>query len=301
MLQKILIISGVVITIIAIVIGVIALKKDKTGGASLFLNRTFISALSSQVVGGLPTIGGTAPAEVTQKDLGEISPFARKVFIVKDSLSSVKNTSLESEYIEIRANKNNTLPIDISNWSLQSMVSGVWIGIPQGVNSFEAGTVNKLSDIYLKPGDTAFISSGESPVGYSFRVNNCSGFLSATQDFVPYLSSSCVNPAQLLPPTIKNIKTFGDSCISFAAKFNSCTYLIPSTPGFQSLSASCREYLQPRLTYNYCKTQKENDSSFYDAQEWRVFLNQKKTLWKNQYEVIRLLDDKNRTVDVINY
>jgi hypothetical protein len=182
------------------------------------------------------------------------------------------------------------------------MISGVWIGIPQGVERYVAGEVNELQDIYLRPGERAIVATKQSPVGVSFRVNRCSGFLSDTQQFEPILRTTCINPRDVVPPTIASIKEYGDACVRFAENFSRCSYVRSSdVDDYPNLSQACIERIQPRLTYNYCTSVLGDDASFFDAAEWRIFLNQDEAVWRDSYEVIRLLDEKNRTVDVVSY
>lgn len=241
-----------------------------------------------------------APARVDMKDLGEISPVVGLVEIEKKP-ASLRTGALEEEYLVLYAKPSNAQAINISNWSLQSMVSDEWIGLPQGVEVFAVGEVNELQDIYLRPGERAIVATRRSPVGLSFRVNRCSGFLEDTQDFHPPISTRCIVPEELLPATVENIRTYGDACITFAHNLPSCTYVTSDTRGVDALSQACRDRLEPRLTQNYCASTHARDADFYAPREWRIFLNQDKTLWREDYEVVRLMDEEHRTIDVINY
>lgn len=274
-------------------------EQPEETNARLF-ETDFMSAISQQVTSGLALTDETSPAQVDLDELGEFSPVAGMVEIVNDS-ETVSTDDLAYEYIEIRAAESNAEPINISNWSLQSMISDIWIGLPQGTELFTAGDVNSIQDIYLRPGEHAYIATRRSPVGVSFRVNRCSGFLSSTQEFNPPIATQCIVPEKLLPPTIDNIKEYGSACVQFMEKMPSCTYITRTTSGFNTLSSECLSFIQPRLTHNFCNGVYAQESDFYDPKEWRIFLNQTNALWRENYEVIRLLDEKNRTVDVLNY
>lgn len=260
----------------------------------------FLSSISRHVTSGLALSDETSPAQVSLEELGEFSPVAGMIEIVQD-VDTVSIDDIVYEYIEIRAKKTNAEAINISNWSLQSMVSDIWIGIPQGVELYIVGEVNELQDIYLRPGESAVIATRQSPVGVSFRVNRCSGFLSDTQNFEPPLRTICMDPREVLPPTVENIKSYDDECVRFVENFGRCSYVTSTIEGFTELSQACRDKIQPRFTYNYCSSVHANDSDFYDEKNWRIFLNQDKIIWKENYEIIRLLDEKHRTVDVFNY
>jgi len=264
------------------------------------LNTGFFSGITELITGPLQDGSIKSPAHVDIDELGEFSSVAGMVEIIKD-VDTVNIDDIFYEYVEIRANANNVQPINISDWSLQSMISDVWIGIPQGANLYTAGDVNELQDIYLRPGESAIVATRQSPVGVSFRVNRCSGFLGDTQEFEPPLSTLCINPQEVVLPTIENLKEYGDECVAFAENFSRCTYVTSQVEGFGDLSQACRERIQPRLTYNFCSGAHAEDSDFYSEQEWRIFLNQENPLWKENYEIIRLLDEDQRTVDVFNY
>lgn len=151
-------------------------KEQPSGsGAIRLFSMDFLGSISKQVTRGLPFSNVTSPAQVTLEELGEISPVAGMVTIEKDTFT-IQDRAVSTEYITIHASRRNAQAINISNWSLQSMITDTWIGIPQGTSHFTAGVVNEVEDILLEPGDTAIIATTESPIGVSFKVNECSGF-----------------------------------------------------------------------------------------------------------------------------
>jgi hypothetical protein len=77
-------------------------------------------------------------------------------------------------------------------------------------------------DIYLVPGGRALISSGTSPIGASFQVNMCSGYLNEVGTFTPVLRNECPD---------------GSDCHANAAKnhtYNACVDAHQNDPGFYS-------------------------------------------------------------------
>lgn len=301
-MQKLLIFGAVIVAIAIMwyVVQVFQTSPAANGSAARLFQTDFTSAISDQVTGTLISRNTTRPAEVTLEELGEFSPVAGMVEIVPEK-ETLAETDRQHEYITIRARSTNAQPVNISNWSLQSMISDTWIGLPQGVELYVAGEVNERADIYLHPGESAIIATKASPVGVSFRVNRCSGFLGSTQRFEPSLRTLCIAPGDVVPPTVENIREYGDSCVRFVENFDRCTYVTGATATLDGLTQACRERIQPRLTYNYCTGVHSEDSDFYSEREWRVFLNQPNDLWRENYEVVRLLDEKHRTVDVFNY
>lgn len=265
------------------------------------LSNEFLFGFGNAASEGLSLYQGQTEAPlVTFEELGEFSPAQGMVTIVREDFP-VQNEDPAEEYLTLEASSTNTQPINITGWALQSMVSDAFFQIPGGVNVYQMGEVNTAGDIVLAPGERVTISSGVSPVGVSFRENMCTGYLGTVQDFEPRLRARCPLPASVLPPTLANIREFGDECVEFAAQFDECTYLTTSTPGFLTLAPACREHLQPRLTYTGCVLDNQNDPAFLGEGGWRIFLGSTTEVWRNKYEVIRLLDENVRTVDVFTY
>lgn len=228
------------------------------------------------------------------KTFGEPSPHRGKVRI------SGEDHAVESganEYIGIEAASNNTAPVDISGWSLQSALTGIRAFLPRGADIFLMGAVNTEQDIYLDPEGRAIISSGPSPVGTSFHVNTCTGYLGEFQTFRPTLTRDCPSPADSLPLTPENIRTYGDACFDFVNELQACIFPL-SVPS--SLSYSCRIFLANNLSYNGCVQNYRHTTDFARG-EWRIYLGAGGELWRNTHDVIRLLDAEGRTVDVLTY
>jgi len=300
MWSKILIFGGALLFLVIIWFSFQNAKELVPSALTTLFTTDSSFSIPNGFTSGLSLSDKKGVAEVSLDELGDFSPASGLVTISKrgDSLSTA---DINYEYIIITANADNAQPVNISNWSLQSMISDEWIGLPQGVDSYVAGEVNEVGDIYLRPGEEAIVATKKSPVGVSFRVNQCSGYLSSTQTFEPAISKQCVDPKDIVPATIENLKLYGDECVTFAQNLNRCTYVTSSTRGYDTLSPACLAYIQPRLTYNYCVEQHVHDADFYKAKEWRIFLNQDHILWRENYEVIRLLDEQFRTIDVITY
>ncbi len=304
MLKRVLVITGIFLVILLGWVLLTAVKNYITPTSNpertIGSRDGFFFGVPDDFLRRLSFTDTRAPARVDMEALGELSPIVGLVEIEKKP-ASLRTNDLKAEYLVLYANPNNARPINISNWSLQSMVSDEWIGLPQGVEVFAVGEVNELQDIYLRPGERAIIATRRSPVGLSFHVNRCSGFLEDTQDFQPPLRTRCIVPTELLPATVENIRTYGDECVTFTHNLRSCTYVTADTRGVDTLSQACRDRIQPRLTQNYCTSIHASDADFYAPREWRIFLNQDAPLWREDYEVVRLLDEEHRTIDVINY
>jgi len=234
------------------------------------------------------------PSPSDARLLGFNSPY-------KGEITITDNTATESdpnlEYIQIAASESNTQPIAITDWSLQSAVSGMRIHIPQAAPLFTLGIINSVQPIYLAPGNSAIITTSASPVGTSLRENICSGYLNELQTFTPELSSTCPAPTEALPQTAENLRTYGSACFDYLNTLPTCHFptALPS-----DLSSPCRQFLTNTMSYNGCVNTYHNRPDFTQT-TWRIYLAMRAELWDNTHDVVRLLDDQGRVVDVLTY
>lgn len=235
---------------------------------------------------------GTEPTRKQQ--FGNPSPYAGRVAITENAATE---SSVSKEFIQLTASENNTEPVVITNWALQSAVSGTRAIIPPAAPLFVLGTVNTVQPIYLEPGTSVFITTAASPIGTSFRENICSGYLSELQTFSPELSSECPAPSEALPMNADTLRIYGSSCFDYLNSLTQCHF--PSTlPG--DLSPACRSFISNTSSYNGCVNTFRNRIPFA-LPAFRVYLGLKSELWSNSHDVIRLLDAEGRTVDVLTY
>ena len=227
--------------------------------------------------------------------LGDPSPRFGHVRI-REYGSSPKSDAA-GEHLVIEAGSDNTSPVALLGWSLQSAVTGLRVPLPEATPLLIAGTVNTLEPVSLSPGAQAIVFSGVSPVGGSFRENVCSAYLGQFQTFIPALSGSCPSPADDLPLTAENISMYGGNCIDYVRTLTSCQ-LPRDVPA--ELSASCRTFLTTQYSYNGCVNMHREDPGF-SSQSWRLFIGAARELWLNDHDVIRLLDEEGRIVDVYTY
>ncbi len=207
----------------------------------------------------------------------------------------------EEEYMTIRASIQNTKTISLKGWSLESSISGTRIPLPQGVLFFVLGRENKTTDIVLAPGEFVHIMTGSSPLATSFHTNTCSGQLSEGRNFIPALSEICPAPSALLPPTIENVRAYGEECIEYIQSLQPCETPLQNTP--PELLPVCRSFIAEKLTYNKCveREYKRSGYGIFNFGGWYLYLNAPAELWRNKYDVIRLLDPAGRVVDVVSY
>lgn len=228
------------------------------------------------------------------KTFGEPSPHRGYV-----QLAGAGNAaqSGKDEYVWVEAASDNTAPVNVTGWSLQSALTGVRAFLPRGVEIFLMGAVNIQGDIYLAPGSSAIISSGSSPVGTSFRENTCTGYLGELQAFRPALSRECPSPADSLPLTPETLTLYGDACFDFVQEIPKCTFPL-ATPS--SISPSCRIFLANNISYNGC-VQNYRYKTGFSRGMWRIYVGAGGELWRNSHDIIRLLDAEGRTVDAVTY
>ena len=225
---------------------------------------------------------------------GNPSPYAGKV-VIRESAATESDAA--REYIQLTASQNNTQPISITNWTLQSAVSGARGTLPPAAPFFVLGAVNTVQPMYLEPGDSVFITTGASPVGTSFRENICSGYLSELQKFTPELSNECPTPPEMLPMNADNLRTYGSSCFDYLNALTQCHF--PTTlPG--ELSSACRSFISNTMSYNGCINFSRDRIPFV-LPTFRAYLGLRSELWSNSHDVIRLIDEQGQTVDVLTY
>ena len=185
---------------------------------------------------------------------------------------NIRATEPQKEYFEIVGQSDT--PVNITGWRLVGK-KGVSATIGQGARVFLSGQVNTENDIYLAKGDRATMVSGSSPVGYSFRINSCSGYLSQFQNFSPKLKNVC--------PSIADVSSLKDyplnsTCLDYVNKMPLCETPVKTLP--TSLSAVCREFILTHASYNSCVADNKNNSDFY-SNEWIVYLGKSSELWED--------------------
>lgn len=226
---------------------------------------------------------------------GNPSPFFRAVRIAPGG-SRPDSATPRDEYIELQASFQNTGPVSLKGWSLQSAVSGNRMYLPDAAPRFAVGKLNAMSPVTLNPGASASVISGTSPLGVSFRENICSGYLGQFQEFTPSLSLQCPSGESEMPLTAENIKNYGDACFDFVRTLPTCAFP-QETPS--SLSPACRSFVQSTFSYNGCTARHGYDSLPQDM--WRLYLGSGSELWRDRHDAIRLLDAQGQTVDVYVY
>lgn len=206
--------------------------------------------------------------------------------------TNAKETYADKENIEVRVVQANLSAVDISNWSLMNS-KGEKTLIGSGVELPKGGNSNSASAIKIKGGDTLIISSGRSPIGFSFRVNRCVGYFEQFQDFIPALQTQC-------PQTSSNsdFNKLDRNCQTFARSIQTCN--INTAPFPAGTSADCKAFIISKISYNGCVADNKIQTDF-SKPEWRIYLGRNKELWALPKDTITLLDSEGKIVDTISY
>ena len=217
------------------------------------------------------------------------SPLAGKIRIIG------VNRGSSNEYITLQTASNNTSKILITGLRLKSQASNLAIDIPKASPLPFQNSINQEDPVFMAPGETAYIITGRSPLGISFRPNKCTGYFNQYQSFNPGIPSRCPAPqSEPLPPIARQ---FNDQCLDYLATLPSCRVIV-SPPSY--LAQECKQYAVTEFNYTNCVTAHKNDKDFYDP-TWRIYIGRGNTLWKSRRELIHLLDANNKIIDVITY
>lgn len=216
---------------------------------------------------------------------------------ISKSTSGPRKTNAQEENIRISVSRRSEESINVSGWKLVSEVTGKNAVIPFGTELPLSGIILEKEALVLDPGDTAYIISGRSPIGASFRVNICMGYFGQYQTFSPSIRNSCPLPEdELIEFSGIDLNKEG-ACENFVENIPRCS-ITPSIP--PTVSASCRGFVENNINYNGCVRNHQQDEKFFDN-EWRIYLGRSGELWKQDREVIRLYDEVGKLVDQISY
>lgn len=233
---------------------------------------------------------------VASARFGTPSPY-KGMLTISHYTSALGNNDSDKEYASLYvSSRAPSTGIDITGWRLYSEAVGYSSRIPSGVNLYRSGDVNDTQDIVVYPGQTIILTTGESPIGYSFRTNMCSGYLGQFQDFTPSLSTSCPTPSSDFDRFYLGNTHSLDACKAYVRSLRQCT--VPLDPP-NNLGSDCNRFIDT-LSYNGCVDTHGGDKSFFGTQ-WRVYFNRSDTFFTHDHDSIKLLDRNGLTVDLMSY
>ena len=201
-----------------------------------------------------------------------------------------------NEYLTITAPETNKKALNLTGMILKSRMTGNQADIREGINVYYANALNSVEPILLKPGETASIISGRSPLGYSFKTNKCIGYLKkSNQNFVVSLPGGC--PRVTAYPLPARPNQFNDACLDFLSSIGSCQTVTNYPDGLQS---SCKNFVAERTNYSRCVADFGNDLNFL-GKEWLIYLNHEYSLWKERREIVDLIDQRGNILSTYTY
>lgn len=268
--------------------GLYKISTSTSGGSYIKTGNTYTApapvSTNPPVVPAKPAI--VPPSGFTADDL---SPYYGQV-----KFSSVyQGSSYIPSRFSVRTNYTLSAPIDITGWSVKSNTGNLLI--PGAVSDFNPSSLNQIGDIVLKSGDYVNFYSNFNPIGISFRLNVCTGYLNNTYKFNPPLPKNC--PTMYKP---SEIATFSGACQNLIKSLGGCS--TPSADKINSVpgpnDAECRAVLN-RFNYGGCYNYHRNDANFF-SNEWDVWImNQMNFDWS--HDRLLLFDRNNLLVDQYIY
>lgn len=291
-------------TAIVIVLGVLWVSSGGLNKETSQRNALGINSFLSPTIQGAADSGSEASQtydEITEefgrtRDFGETSPYWGMVTIKKSS-SGLKQSAPQNEYIVIAASSKLDEGLTLTGWKLQSMISKEIVTIPKATKVSTSGNVNIEQPIVIFPKDEVYLLTGHSPVGNSFQINKCSGYFEQFQDFTPSISKQCPRPKDEFVFSENDPFRFGAECLRYIENLSQCYMPLEALPiGF---SDSCTLFITEEINYSSCIKNHRNDADFFKPQ-WRVYLKHDQEIWGTR-DIIRLLDENGKTVDVFSY
>ncbi len=118
---------------------------------------------------------------------------------VRLEASNAYAESARDEYLSIYMTGDSAAPVTLSGWSIVSMTTGVRLVIPLATTPFLPGTPNRVDNVVLQSDGSALIFSGVSPIGVSFRENQCTQYLPNMQSYGACANQRASSPGFYFP------------------------------------------------------------------------------------------------------
>ncbi|MEK7067042.1 MAG: hypothetical protein AAB949_01555 [Patescibacteria group bacterium] len=215
-----------------------------------------------------------------------ISPLYKKL-----TLSSVSAMSKESKGERFMIANPSNEPIKLSGWTIGSKKFNTRYGFPEAYDVPQHVYYPDKKEIILPPKGKLTVYAGKSPMGYSFRINQCVGYLNQNFKFSPALPNYC---AKADP---NEAKKFSAYCQKIISQTSGC-----KEPNLNDalIDSECRQYLSERFNYSQCVIRNSNFFDFF-RDEWMVYLDQPKEIFANDHDDVLLRDPDGLVVDRYKY
>lgn len=239
-----------------------------------------------------------------EKLLGTKSPYYGQVRIVGGNPQA---TDPDLEYITIRMDSSTNEELSISGWRVESVATDLGATIGAGDALPTGADARESSNIVLRPGEQAYIITGESPINGSFKENMCTGYLGMRENFYPALTNRCPSAREEFDRFFEGNSILDSGCYQRVNQAGTCR-----TPSDSGVSSFCVSLIDKRLTYPGCVATHRYDA-YFSTGPWRIYLGRTELtrthtktriygeLWRQTREGIKLLDQNGLTVDLYTY
>lgn len=219
--------------------------------------------------------------------------------IIIKGTSGPRKDEVEDENIVLSANSRNESSINITNWVFRSAVTGRNIKIERAERLFISGSAGVKEDVVIHPGGKVAFLTDRSPIGSSFIVNICSGYLRQFQDFTPSIPNKCpVSEVEILYYDGDSSIFIDNDCMNYVEDIKKCK--IVDEPFPPEVSVQCQEAIVENIGYNICVNRYRNEPDFW-LDDQRIYLKRTSEIWRNEREIIELIDEEGFVVDFIEY
>lgn len=187
---------------------------------------------------------------------------------------------------------NSNKPINISGFLIKTREKE--IKIPQANKFVGPSFINNPQDIILQPGEIAYLTTLESPIGISYKVNFCLGYLKNFYNF-PFSLPSCPKPTKKELEILSYQKGFSDQCIKYIERLGRCK--IPQPENYQKYLSNdylCLRYLRENFSYLGCLKNYTNKENFYQP-VWHIYLNTS-PIERRKFDFLKIYDQQRKLV-----
>lgn len=224
----------------------------------------------------------TIPSPIGSSISGTVSAQATKDNLSLQAFGSTKLGYAE-EYVQISAPGANRGKVIITGLILKN----------KNDESVKIGSDEFGNTIALNPGERAVIATAQSPRGFNFKLNKCSGYLAQSKTYSPSISSFCPHISNL--PQVRDLP---DKCETYLDSLPYCTTPIIN---FQTgIDNKCASFIGEHASYPGCINDFKNDSDF-DYKEWRIYLGLSREFWENRHENVLLLNQSRDLIAESSY
>ncbi len=199
----------------------------------------------------------------------------------------------ERATVTLQTNLNDGESVDVTGWMLETNKRRLYL--PQAVRAYQVNGANTEGDMVLQKGNYVTLYAGSlSPVGYSFRVNKCMGYLDAEYQFPSLLPNECPVPAR------SSYETLAGWCQNYIQSLGNCA--LPSTMTTNSWRGddgnACRSFVNDFFTVAHCYQSFQGDALLDN--EWRVWVNIA-NVFDPQHDVVKLINTDGKVISTYVY